>query len=217
MSDTTSVLEFYIQRVTQFENKAAAVRKRRAGIAWIRFSVVLLTGFVVYITRHSELWLIITEIICGIAAFLYVVSIDTNSRKELENLLRLAQINKDEIDIINNRYHHRDNGRQYETPHHPYVQDLDIFGDASLYQYINRCNAQQSKQLLAFKLSNPSATQEIRLQQQAAKDLSPRTEWRQQFQSIGIEEPITTATEQKIKQWLDDKETVFAARYLSGL
>ncbi|MCW3107609.1 MAG: hypothetical protein JWQ09_2115, partial [Segetibacter sp.] len=85
---------------------------------------------------------------------------------------------------------------------HPYAADIDLFGNASLYQYINRCTSQQSKKLLATVLLEPSEKRTIIDRQGAAKNLAPYFEWRQKLQSTGMANPVTFNAEEKMRAWL---------------
>ncbi len=40
-------------------------------------------------------------------------------------------------------------GAEFIDPHHPYTHDLDIFGEGSLFQAINRGNTINGKLLMA--------------------------------------------------------------------
>ncbi|HRI21901.1 MAG TPA: hypothetical protein PLA68_13155 [Panacibacter sp.] len=161
----------------------------------------------VYITWHSETWLIVSIIIAGIAGFLYVVSIDTDTKEIIVNLERLLAINKQEINILKGDYYAREDGKIFEPAHHPYAQDLDIFGTASIYQYISRCTAEQSKQLLATHLLQPQDKEKILQTQNAVKELAGKLQWRQQFQSYGIKNPVTVNTEKRVINWLQQPVT----------
>jgi len=151
-------------------------------------------------------------IIIGIAAFLIELNADIKNNTEIENTETLLAINKEELSILNGNYFQREDGKQFELLNHPYANDLDIFGIASLYQYINRCNSQQGKKLLASHLLSPLTKENILLQQEATKELSSKTQWCQQFQAYGIINPVTIHAEQKINNWLKDEANIFTEK-----
>ncbi len=123
-------------------------------------------------------------------------------KEKLQNLETLIQINKDEIDVLAGNFAQRENGHQFDIPQHSYSNDLDITGPSSIYQYVNRCTAQQGKQLLADALLHASTKEAILLRQDAVKELGSKTAWRQQLQAYGVANPVTVSTEKKIKSWL---------------
>ena len=100
-------------------------------------------------------------------------------------------------------------GKNLEPPHHAYAKDLDVFGQSSLFQYINRCNAEQAIQLFAERLLNPLDKEKIIEQQNAIKEISSKIDWWQQFRAFGINEKITKDSERKINEWLAQENKIF--------
>jgi DNA mismatch repair ATPase MutS len=86
-----------------------------------------------------------------------------------------------------------------------------------LYQYLNRCNSEQGKKLLATHSLNPLSKKEILLQQNAVKELKDKSDWLQQFQSFGIVNSITENTEKRIIDWLQQKQSAFHSKYWKWL
>ena len=201
-------LQVYEQNIAEYNTQVQAIKAKRSVIGWVRLGIVILTFVAVKLAWDGDLWVTITAAIVGIACFLYAVSFDTDLKEKLYNLEQLLGINTDEINVLNNNFLTREDGKRFETPNHPYAQDMDVFGTASLYQYLSRCTAEQSKQLLADKLLQPSDKQYILPVQQAAKELSGLTTWRQQLQAFGLATPINVSTEKRIKNWLT-QPTIF--------
>lgn len=217
MPEIVEVTSYYQQKIETYNQSLAVLKKKRSNIAWIRLGVVLITILTVFLVRQDSSWLIAASIIAGIALFLTAVSADLKNKDQIDNTERLIAINKEEIEIINGNYLSREDGKQFEPSTHPYANDLDIFGTASLYQYINRCNSQQGTQLLATNLLTAQSKEAILLQQEAVKELRHKTDWHQQFRSLGLVNPITLATEQKINYWLKESTTPFSAAYWKWL
>lgn len=194
--------ELYNTNIETFTREAAALKNKRSAIGWLRLLVVMATIIAIKLSWGGNTWVLIAEGIIGITLFLYAVSIDTDTKEKLLNTERLLQINKDELDVLASNFLQREDGHGFNQAAHAYANDLDIFGTASLYQYISRCTAEQAKQLLACALLQPANKESIIKKQQAAKELTAKTSWRQQMQAYGIASPVTISTEQKIKKWL---------------
>jgi hypothetical protein len=216
MPEISEVTGYYQQKINTYNQSLSILKKKRSNIAWIRLGVVLITILTAYLIRQESAWLIVASIITGIALFLTAVSADLKNKDQIDNTARLIAINEEEIEIINGNYLTRENGKQFEPSSHPYANDLDIFGTASLYQYINRCNSQQGTRLLAANLLT-AQTENILSQQEAVKELLTKTDWHQQFRSHGVINPITLVTEQKINNWLKESTTPFTASYWQWL
>ena len=207
MNNNDAALYTYEKNIVSFQQQLNLLKAKRSRIAWLRLVIVVASALAVYILWPSQAWVIAAIIIAGIGCFLYAVSIDTDTKESIANLERLLSINMEEINILNGDYYTREDGKIFEPEHHVYAQDLDIFGTASVYQYINRCTAEQSKQLLAAHLLNPQQKEQILQTQHALKELAGKLQWRQQFQSHGINNPVTANTEKRIIDWLQQPAT----------
>lgn len=77
-----------------------------------------------------------------------------------------------------------------------------IFSEKHLFQYINRCTAEQGKGRLAKNLLKAIVQNELILRQTAVKELAPKLDWRQQLQAFGSNAPLQLKTEKDITGWL---------------
>jgi hypothetical protein len=68
---------------------------------------------------------------------------------------------------------------------HPYAEDLDVFGRASLYQWLGPAATAAGASTLARWLLAPADIGEIRLRQEAVDDLAPRLDWRERLAGFG--------------------------------
>ena len=95
---------------------------------------------------------------------------------------------------------------------HRYAGDLDIFGRSSVYQYINRTCSQQGNQMLAHWLLNAAEAQEILARQNAVKELSQQTIWRQELHAHSSTSVISVAGQKTIENWLKESNTFSHAK-----
>jgi len=196
----------YTQNIDSFKQQLTLLKTKRTRIAWLRFLIFIITILAVTETWHNALWVIIVIAVAGISGFLYVVSIDADSKEKIFNLEKLIQINIEEINILQHNYLYREHGNAFAPSHHFYADDLDIVGKASLFQYISRCTAEKSKQLLVNNLLKPSSKENILLKQAAVKELTSKIYWRQQLYAYGMANPLSSSTEERIKEWLKQSQ-----------
>ncbi|HYF31667.1 MAG TPA: hypothetical protein VD993_11155 [Chitinophagaceae bacterium] len=193
---------FYNKRIEALTSLIGEQKRRSTGIAWLRLLVVLATAIAVYISWTSG-WLYITLILTvGFAIFLKLVALSTKLNHEIANLQTLLSINRQEIDILEGHYTHRPDGSNLEPPHHAYARDLDIFGKASLFQFIHRTTSEQGHKLLADWLLNAADHATIASRQAAVKELKDQPEWRQQLQAYGTTNPLTRDMQTSLSNWL---------------
>src|SRR5918993_5351913 len=69
---------------------------------------------------------------------------------------------------------------------HPYAVDLDVFGRASLFQWIGPGATEYGHRTLARWLLSPASAPEILSRQAALSELAPLDGWREQLASFGV-------------------------------
>ncbi len=203
MQKLTTPEEAYQKQVLKYDEILKRLKTNRTYFGWIRLLIVILILLFIYSLFFDSsiiAWLIVAA---GITSFLYVISIDTDNNEKIADIERLLTINNEELSILNGNYYNREDGLSFLPAEHPYAGDIDLFGTASIYQYINRCTSEQSKKLLATLLLSPSEKDIVIQRQEAAKNLEPHLEWRQELQSAGMANPLTFSTENRITFWLN--------------
>ncbi len=203
----------YQQNVQSHSSILESLQKQKTVLAWARFICFITTTFITYKGFETSMIYGLILFVVGIIIFLFLVAKDAKNIKAINNINTLITINKQELAILDYQYYDRENGSQFSQPSHAYANDLDVFGNASLYQYINRCNTQQGKALLANNLLAAIDTKAITERQASVKELQYKTQSQQHFQAIGLQSTVTIATEEKITQWIQNKEQHLQANY----
>jgi hypothetical protein len=195
-------LKIYKEHLVLLDDKTANLLRKKNRLSWLRFFSIVAAGLAPW-----QLWswnwmfaLIVSVFLIGL--FLFFVTRDINNRESIENTKRLAAINEEEINILVHHFTNRPDGASFQPEHHDYANDLDLFGRASLYQYINRTHSEQGNKLFAHWLLGPAQTDLIKKRQEAAKELSASIFSLQQFRSYSIANPVTVTSEKKVIKWL---------------
>ena len=145
----------YQTRATEFAATAETLRAK-----YTRFSIIRLLAFVAGIGLIILLWNAVHPIagMVSIAVFLLAfgrfIIWHTAIQKEQIHQELLAQVNENELQFASYNYAHFDGGSDFVDAEHPYSVDLDIFGDYSFYQYINRTATAIRRVKLADYLKN---------------------------------------------------------------
>ncbi len=200
----TKPFEIYQQQIEKHSKELKKLERRGVLFGWLRFLSIAIAGVFLWEVLSDGLFILIPVVILFVAGFLFILAKHLNNNDTIQNLQRLIQISKTEIEVLDHHFTHLPDGENYKPEHHDYANDLDIFGRASLYQYVNRCKSQQARNLLASWLLSSSSTEQILERQDATKELSQMLEWRQQLQSHGIAHSITIDTENKIESWIGE-------------
>ncbi|MEQ1677706.1 MAG: hypothetical protein ABL876_13440 [Chitinophagaceae bacterium] len=204
---------FYMQRLSELKTDKTNLLQKRNRLAWLRFfSIAAAFTTAILIWPYGQLPALIS-FFAFTGLFIYFLKQDINNNAAIENTGRLITINETELSILRHEFSQLPGGDQYKISTHSYANDLDIFGHASLFQYINRTTSEQGSAELAAWLMEPASEKEIEERQQGAKELMNENKWRQQLQAYGVADAITITTEQKIRNWLSE-ETKFIHNWL---
>lgn len=212
MNPSHSPKSIYQAEVEQLKTTIAKLQRKQQVFGWLRlvlFIVTIISAYVVFTTWGNAGWAVVAV---GIAAFLMVVSADTDNKNRIANTLNLLHITEEEILVLNHQFQHRYTGAEYAPPVHNYAGDLDVFGAFSLFQYINRCQTEGGKTLLAQSFLHPLPVAQIHQYHEAIKEITPQYEWRRQLQAFSLQTPITIATQTRIENWLAQAEEAFTGK-----
>ena len=152
-------------------------------ISWVRLAVF--TGILVsfyFGFESGAVYFIPTLALLAVFIFLIRWSIRVARRRDHYQVL--TRINSHEKEAIGGNYSMFHDGKEWLNRNHPYSFDLDIFGAQSLYQYINRSYTHGGQQALGQKLSSPLyQADQIRIRQEAVREMASKTSWRQHYQA----------------------------------
>ena len=115
----------------------------------------------------------------------------------------LKEINEFEVFKLENKLSDFPTGQTFINRDHPYVSDLDIFGTHSLFQLLNRTTTESGNLCLAEWLSESASKDVILERQQAIKELTPKLDWRQHFQALGMHFKNSKSDYNKLLTWIE--------------
>ncbi|RXK87093.1 MutS-related protein [Filimonas effusa] len=208
-TNALSPLQWYQQQLEQANTALHRLLQRKSRLGWIRLFCLLVPVALLYILIPGHATAVIFVVIAGISVFLYVVSQDMNNSRRIEYTQRDIALLQSELSVLNHEYSHLDDGKRFEPAVHPYAGDIDVFGAHSLYQYINRCESEQGKQLLAHHFLQPLPAEQVIANQEAVRELAQQPDWRLALQNYGKSAQISLVTQQRVQQWLNTSDMLF--------
>lgn len=202
----SSPYTFYKNQSDTYKHLFDKFSKKTDRISVLRV-FVFLTGIVlVYFATTFNLTITLITLGIFITVFSMIVFLHSKSHKQKSFYKILLQINKSELKALKGNVEDFEDGAEFNTPDHPYSDDLDIFGQHSLFQAINRCSSEIGKNKLAQWFLNITKNRTIiRGRQKAIEELSGLAEWRQQFQAIGLQSKDMIGDFEDIKNWAKEK------------
>lgn len=210
MTQQTAPERIYQQLKEKHTQQLNAFLRKRNRLGWARLAVVIATLIIAIQAFSATVLLGVITLAIGLVVFLFLVSADVANNNRITHLEELLRINNEELDVLKGIYQHRFDGSSFLPQHHAYAGDLDLFGTASLYQYINRCSSEQGKTLLAQNVLEGCPITIITARQKAVQELAPQLEWRQHVQAILLKTSVSITTQQKTESWLAEAKTPFS-------
>ena len=173
-------------------------------LSTVRLIVFVFSAIILVVLANERL---VASMLMMAPLCVFAFGLLVNRYNTVDNLKRhttfLKEINEREVLRLENKLSDFPTGHTYVDRGHPYVSDLDIFGSHSLFQLINRTTTGSGEGLLAEWLSAPAVKDVILKRQQAIKELSPKLNWRHDFQAAGMKFQHTRSDYDKLLAWME--------------
>ncbi|MFT3679265.1 MAG: hypothetical protein QM791_03270 [Ferruginibacter sp.] len=197
---------FYKERITALAAALKKLEKKSSLLGWARLlSSVGIIPVLYGLWPYGWLYPAVAFII-WLVVFIRLVFTDLDNKASIRHHEQLLLINEDELRALRNDYFHFDEGNEHSPHEHFYSNDLDIFGKASLFQYINRSTSAMGSKAMAGWLLNPAGEKTIIKRQEASKELYKETNWRQALHAYGRERKIQAVTYERLQEWLNEED-----------
>jgi DNA mismatch repair ATPase MutS len=206
MENLNNIINTYQQIIEDTRIKLSAEKKKIYRISTIRV-LLFIAGVAGIIYFFSAGWLVISIIIvCTFAPFLALVKYHNQLFFKKDYLEKKIEINEQELSAIDYDTSAFDSGEEFIDPAHLYSYDLDVFGENSLFQYLNRTSTSFGKERLADWFNNHLDNKKmIEERQEAVKELAPELKFRQRFRILGLLYKGEAADRQEIAEWAASK------------
>ena len=216
MNDTLQ--SFYEEKQNHYSFLLQKTNKHIKTISLARLFDFIIAIILVYIFARAQNTIgIIATMFISVGIFILLVK-QHSKLLTIKNLLESKiKVNINEIKALDSDFEHFDRGDEFIDPNHPYSFDLDIFGEGSLFQFLNRYSSAVGKNKLAQMLNQPHLDKnDILNNQEAIKELSGYLDWRQNFQAIGITYKEKTDDHKRMLDWIREPP-VFGAKIFTFL
>jgi len=198
---------YYKKRMVILNDAHRLLLKKKSLLAWLRFGTAVVLIAAIYLLLPMGIYYTLFAILLLLFVFIRLVLTDIKNNNAIQHNLLLQKINEEELMALTHQYYEFAEGNEFLPAAHPYANDLDIFGRASLFQYCNRTCSDMGGFTLSNWLLQPATINEIANRQKAIKELCAKTEWRQKLQAFGKQQKISIATQQRLESWLTTPPT----------
>ncbi len=175
--------KWYSSQIQQVNTAIQSKSHFLARLSWFRLISFLLSllSFGFY-TGNGKLYLLLLSIILFIS-FIYFTIKHINTGKQLMRMRSKSKVLQHELGTNEKQDVIYSNGLHFRS-RLPFADDLDLFGEHSLFQQLNRCSTPVGEELLAHGLMNSlREPSKIRMMQDAVRELSAFPEFRIEMQT----------------------------------
>jgi len=179
-------INYYRELHVKYSGKYRKIKRRLNILAFSRVITFILAAYLGYLLIKTDLFLGLGVIAAILAVFIYLVIYYIKKKDHSQIINNLIHVNSGEIEAIRGNISKFPGGEEFKDSSHEYSNDLEIFGNSSLFQYINRTCTYAGKNQLANRLRSPLKSKDkISQRQKAVEELSELLHWRQKFMAIG--------------------------------
>jgi hypothetical protein len=164
---------------------AASLTRRCERIANTRLLIFLAGALVAWFAlvrgALSPSWLLVPA-----AAFGWLIFLHDRARKAERQAARAVEHYTRGLERLDDRWiGHGEPGVRFLDESHPYAQDLDLFGEGSLFELLSTPRTSGGEETLAAWLCAPAEPEVIRSRQAAVSELRPRLDLREDLATLG--------------------------------
>ncbi len=205
-----NLFNIYTEKIDQSTAKEKLLTGKVITFSFLRLIYfIALTALFIYFVQ--TFWqLSILTLVIGIFVFKKMIDFHDTLKFDLKYNENIVKINKAELEALNGDFSSFKKGTEHFRDGHFYELDLDIFGNNSVFQSLNRTVTVGGERKLVNALSQPCLDQQVIYQnQEAIKELAPEINLRQKFQALGSIATDLENERDSVLKWIKSKPILF--------
>lgn len=195
---------FYKQKLASLQWELEQLLKKRKGLGILRLGSILALIAAFWLFWNMGWLYVLAASLVLVAVFIKLLYDDVENKEKIALTKNLVHIQQTELKALQGDYFSFDTGENHIPKEHPYCNDMDIFGHASLFRFLNRTTSQQGSAALAHSLLQAAPLPEILEKQKAIKELSSLPHFRHFLQAYGMQQPLTQNTQTRLVSWIEE-------------
>lgn len=180
------VYTYYRENVTSYSRQAEQLKRQIHLLGTIRLILVALLILTIWLLRNESWQIILGSIVLFAIPFALLMVYHTRLHNRKLYTEALIALNESELKGLDYDFSAFDGAPEKVEAAHAFSLDLDVFGDRSLFQSLNRTTTLMGKERLSEWLLSPlTDKKEILRRQEAVRELKDHTSLRQHFYVTG--------------------------------
>lgn len=201
--------EYYNSRLLAIQNELLRNKRKLNYLFFGRIGAFFLFigCLITYIVSIHSSYLLLGSFV-SFVLFLAIAKLDL-TYAHIERVLKNRMvINQDELSFLEHKYQTRNTGEKYISFNPHLATDFDLFGEGSLFQYLNRSSSKMGEMQFAKELTSFEHRGGVILERQnAIRELTSKLDFMEDFRALGLLLSETGSEYDNLKSWLDrDKE-----------
>lgn len=188
------IITDYQQRAQASQAEFTKYEKLANQYSLLRLVVFMLIVVGIYFgVVYNNIFIFFGDVIAMGFVFAWLVAKQSGFEKQKQYYKNLNRVTENEIAVITTRSNLYENGNAFSDDKHFYTADLDVFGNLSLFQMLNRSATFAGNSRLAAWLSKPSEQSVIVERQQAVQETGTKNTWKLDIQArllFAMKEPV---------------------------
>jgi hypothetical protein len=199
-----SQVAFYNELIITHQDQKNRFAKTCNIISWIRlflFVAFIISIYFILTSSHILFW----SILGGFLLILFLILLKIHARflQKRDYAAQMLSLCEKELQCLNFNFLDFEDGKEYQDPEHAFASDIDLFGEGSAFQYINRTITLGGRNLLAGLFLAPLKSKEdILLRQETCREIAENAHWRLDFAASGSLKIDPGFDANRMNEWL---------------
>jgi hypothetical protein len=204
-----TIHSYYEKRIQETKTNLSSTKKKIYSLGTIRLLIFLGAIAGAYFLREWGTGIILLTLLTGFVFFLIVLVQYNKFQKRKQYLETSIVCDENELKALNYDFSAFDGAPEKMNSDHFFSLDLDIFGNHSLFQSINRtCTNYGKKTLVQWFEQSLRQSNEIQIRQESVKELSKKPDFIHHFQVLGLINRGKESDYQEIKDFVEKPDFI---------
>ncbi len=185
MEESKKARSSYEKRVKYYTNTLNRISKNMNRVSILRLLVIAMVIVTYFLNRSGKSYVLYGVLLAGVLIFIYLVVHHRKLKNLYQYISKLREVNESSVLRLEGKWiDFKDKGLEFRNENHGFSFDLDIFGQGSLFQWINRGKTSMGRKRLANLLTTTGqSSNTIIPRQDAIQELTKKSWWRHRLQA----------------------------------
>ncbi len=200
-------LQDFYKKSIKIDNETLQIIQRKIRqVSMFRLSIVIIAAVLIYFFRHQGGWFIGITILLSSACMLALIKKHNRLFHARDYSNTSIRVYKEESEAIDYHFQAFDGAKEKISGSHAFSHDIDLFGEKSLFQYLNRTVTVYGKEVLTGWMENPLTGKEAIInRQEAVGELKQQPDMLHQFRVKGLLYPHQPNDIEDLRKFSEEK------------